>query len=1566
MSRFVRGTTNPQVFFVPNGARRAIPDAATLGFMIAGQTVSTLSDAALAAIPLGSPLPSRANGTLLSEKRTPPPPQKTVYFMARGSRRRIPDIQTLTSLLNAGSVVQDVALADLTAIPEGAALPTRSEGTLYQGTGAVYAYVIRSGRKLAIPNATTMRDIGLDPKANRPAITAADLADIPDGAPFATTSRFVRPPASAIPLALLPVRLETRFHITDAVAELWLRVYPDDLHINSFEPELTADETSARAQLLAQTTLGEAAARAAFLALAQRFGAERAAWVASAQAQPGTKSSSWTRAASADAMPERWIVIGYQGNQPGKVLIVGPPIRDPLRVGPTPKPSGTGTVDDMRWVADFDEAIRAGMAFRIPLAGDQRRGFTRVVVLGLRTDVDSSESAKRLGALLQAHHYTDGLELLPHGAPTNNTDDVKSALTTRDANYAALFGLEHGPPRCPSRPTADGDRLARALGIAPELLAHVRGADGDQDEQARAMNAVMWPATWGYYLAQLMTGAVPSPDVIIPAARDHFKDHVRARGHFPIVRIGRQPYGVLPVCWSARWQPLEGRALDPALGNLLARLRTVWGNSVANVPRLPGATDPEAALVSLLGMSPSSTRYVARNMIGPEYNLSYWKFVQQNITVAWWRALTTRSLNDAPDLADTLATTRLANSTFVRTHHPLSDLIVSPPPLDGQGAPGYVAALASADWSGLRDFPLPDPPVPLLLLLLRHAALREYLDTAFDLLRQAQLAQPPERLEPELVGLSAGVARPTPWDLLKRPYTGGDTVGTFLDRAKQDPHLPEFSDFWASFKRLTGLSAQALDAALREVLDLAAYRFDAWVTSLAHFRLDELRRTAPNGGIVLGAYGWIEEVLPQPQVTPLGYVHAPSIAHAATAAVLRSGYLTHRGGSQPAMAVDLTSDRVRLGLHLLDGVRAGQPLGAMLGYRLERSLHDGGAGLDQYIDVLRRVASFTGTSTTDSGAVEAIAATDVVDGLALLRKFHADQNDFWTTPGLPAPGLPPPGPGRAQLSTAIQQLDEALDAVADLALSESVHQLMRGNRIRAGATLDAIARGDAPPPELDVVQTPRAGTALTHRLLAVATATTAPGWANTPRALAEPRLNAWAAALLGAPARVRARARFVNPAGTELATIEFGLDTLGVAPLDLLALPESSGLTGELADRLGRAARAARPASVPASATMQLVTERAANWAATIVSVSEWLALLQAVRRLIGGARALAPSDLVAPGDPAGAIDTGELQRRADVADGQLRNALAALQTTAAADAALTGAAAFGVTGAVPAPDAAQWGAQKDAALTELRRRTAALDGLARGFTRAGASPDVQRDYDIGRLRAIFGDSFLALPALSPALSAGWPQLWANSGHLKQGDALAVTRWLQRSGRVHAGAARLDTALLYAEALAGHSLGSFDVAQLPFATGDRWVGLDLAATPPASRLSLVAFSPLPVAAGASVAGLLVDSWVEVVPADQQVTGIAFHYDDPTTRAPQGILLAVRPDDFPEWTLEAVEGSILEALDLAKLRLVDPDALSALGHYLPALYFAYNVGGPQTDAISTNFNMSLRTAQIRND
>ena len=69
-----------------------------------------------------------------------------------------------------------------------------------------------------------------------------------------------------------------------------------------------------------------------------------------------------------------------------------------------------------------------------------------------------------------------------------------------------------------------------------------------------------------------------------------------------------------------------------------------------------------------------------------------------------------------------------------------------------------------------------------------------------------------------------------------------------------------------------------------------------------------------------------------------GFIHAPGLNHAATAGVLRSGRLTHRRGdpnSEP-LDIDLSSARVRDALSLLEGMRQGQSLGALLGYRLEQ------------------------------------------------------------------------------------------------------------------------------------------------------------------------------------------------------------------------------------------------------------------------------------------------------------------------------------------------------------------------------------------------------------------------------------------------------------------------------------------------------------------------------------------------------------------------------------------------------------------------------------------------------
>jgi hypothetical protein len=87
-----------------------------------------------------------------------------------------------------------------------------------------------------------------------------------------------------------------------------------------------------------------------------------------------------------------------------------------------------------------------------------------------------------------------------------------------------------------------------------------------------------------------------------------------------------------------------------------------------------------------------------------------------------------------------------------------------------------------------------------------------------------------------------------------------------------------------------------------------------------------------------------------------GFIHGPSLNHAAAAAVLRNAYISHFDPNTPEkMAVNLSSERVRLALEFLAGIRNGQDLGALLGYQFERGLHDryDDPSLNQYIPNFR-------------------------------------------------------------------------------------------------------------------------------------------------------------------------------------------------------------------------------------------------------------------------------------------------------------------------------------------------------------------------------------------------------------------------------------------------------------------------------------------------------------------------------------------------------------------------------------------------------------------------------------
>ncbi len=93
-------------------------------------------------------------------------------------------------------------------------------------------------------------------------------------------------------------------------------------------------------------------------------------------------------------------------------------------------------------------------------------------------------------------------------------------------------------------------------------------------------------------------------------------------------------------------------------------------------------------------------------------------------------------------------------------------------------------------------------------------------------------------------------------------------------------------------------------------------------------------------------------------------------------------------------------------------------------------------------------------------------------------------------------------------------------------------------------------------------------------------------------------------------------------------------------------------------------------------------------------------------------------------------------------------------------------------------------------------------------------------------------------------------------------------------------------------------------------------------------------------------GVMFDEWTEMLPSAEETTALAFHFDRPNAPPPQAILIATPPHAATgrPWDLADLRAAVVEALDLAKLRMVDLDSLPQGGHFLPAIYLGHNARG----------------------
>lgn len=761
-----------------------------------------------------------------------------------------------------------------------------------------------------------------------------------------------------------------------------------------------------------------------------------------------------------------------------------------------------------------------------------------------------------------------------------------------------------------------------------------------------------------------------------------------------------------------------------------------------------------------------------------------------------------------------------------------------------------------------------------------------------------------------------------------------------------------------------------------------------------------------------------------------GFIHTPSVNHAVTAAILRAGYLSHKqtDSDDDTMAVNLTSQRVKRALYYLEGIQNGQSLTAMLGYRFERELHErsvdfstdpSNLNLDQYILDFRLKYPLTSGSVIpkdETTSVENQEARNVIDGLALLNDFDSDVTiieNFLDTLN-DGVGLEVDDEKLA-IFAAVDKIQNDMDAIADLLLSESVYQLAKGNIERSGAVLKILGEGGYIQ-EPEIIKTPRQGGALTHRFgiefdqeLSDSSIWTVTG---TPRSHAEPTLNGWLSKQLPDPSSIIFNVAYdtvsIDGEGVEIITenpLQLNLNDLEIESIDFIYLMGDQGGSQDAAELSTRIAYYIIQNNIAEDGFKVRIsyTDTAGIDADSQLSLFQILPLVKELKTIIGNSRPLNYEDYLLAANAQvvdkpnvltylGSNQTSDrLKEVAGLSPGfenDLTTLIANVESNISTAEGLIypvdpadpidpanelpienlrteilKAAFFGVPNVYPSSVFDFSEKERDNLVSIGNRLKGILtDRLAKATSLLGGLDVLISVKEVNQSlskagEAIFGRVFKVYPnfELLNTLDVGLTR--SNINLLDLAGDMAVEEWVQGVAKVKPHVANYQRMRLYSDSLTGSQSSELVVTQLPVedTLTDRWIGMELPENYkiPGDNLSLVLELPEPDDTIVAHAGMVLDEWVETIPYKEVHTGVAMHYNEPNAEAPNSLIMAVTPEITGQWKWDDLMDTLNETLSLAKKRAVEPDDIKKKiwGQALPALIAAIS---PNDSTASLDF------------